>query len=204
MRCAHKFLLAGIVVCLLTGQAAESADPDVTSHPQPADNLSQAKTVSAAQSTTIVRGVSNPAMGKTADTSRAPNATRDAFQQRIQQVQQERLRQEFESANRPTSWQLQNPSGIQNRYGESQFHVSGYQAPNTYFGKDQRPWTNLSAPLYERELPPNIVPVPPLTQSPVMIAPYSYWGPENTQWNMVSPARVNPNPLGGWNYATGW
>ncbi|MBI1349075.1 hypothetical protein GC163_22615 [bacterium] len=195
-------LLACLAICLQMAGPAKAADPT----PNAGTPLSMGLPTAAAHSpqpTVIVRGVGANSLGQVVGSPRT-NSPRDEFQQRIQQVQQERMRQEFEAAHRPTAWQLQNPSGIQNRYGESQFHVNGYQAPNTYFGAEYRPWSNMSAPLFEPQQPPNIVPVPPLTQTEVMVAPYSYWGPQNNLWHQVSPAVGSPNPLGSWDIGPGW
>jgi|GEM_PF-4705780 len=195
-----------VAICLMARSSAVFADSAVITAPavtQSADASTPAVTAVAPPLAVTIRGKSATVNAVNVSTTSA-QAPRDSFQQRLQQQQQLQRQAELDAARRPTEWQLQNPSGQQNRTDESQFHVNGYVSPNTYYGARQRPWSNLSAPVYERAQPPNIRPVPPLTQTRVMVAPYTYWGPQNTRWNMVGPTQATPSPLGGWNMGLGW
>ena len=125
------------------------------------------------------------------------------FQERLESLQEQAARSAWEEANRPTAWQLQNPAGEFNRSATDK-EPNGVIAPNTYYGPQFREWNGMSAPVYERTLPPNMVPVPPLTQTNVMIAPNTYLGADNYRWHQVSPGSASMNPLGGWNLRAGW
>ncbi|OYW21231.1 MAG: hypothetical protein B7Z55_06005, partial [Planctomycetales bacterium 12-60-4] len=94
-------------------------------------------------------------------------------------------------------------SGQENQY-RTELLPSGYIAPNTYFGPQQREWSGLSAPVYEQFLPYNMTPVTPVTQTDVMLAPLNYWGADSQRWLQMSPVDASPNPLGGWNTRFGW
>lgn len=134
-------------------------------------------------------------------TPATPNVSQPQRDQALQR-QREFLQQQA-YANRPTEWQLQNPSGIQNRSPTSP-NIDGYVAPNNYFGANQRVWTNLSGPVVQQQMPANISPTIPLTQTNVMIAPYTYYGASNAGWSNVTTGGATPSPLGGWNYRPGW
>lgn len=127
----------------------------------------------------------------------------NTFQERLESLREQAARSAWEEANRPTAWQLQNPAGEFNRSATDK-EPNGMLAPNTYYGPQFREWSGMSAPVYERTLPPNMVPVPPLTQTNVMIAPNTYLGADNYRWHQVSPGSATMNPLGGWNLRTGW
>lgn len=202
--CCMMWIAYGLIVTPSAFSADAQPVATETSAAETSPTVAAPVTTTAPTNATIVRGGSQGGPTVTAATATKPASARDSFQQRMQQLQKERLQAERDAANRPTAWQLQNPSGIQNRTGESQFHVNGYQAPNTYYGAPQRPWSNLSAPISEPQQPSNITPVPPLTQTRVMVAPYTYWGRQNNRWNMVSPAEATPYRLGGWNLGLGW
>ncbi|MDX1967202.1 MAG: hypothetical protein SFV23_08535 [Planctomycetaceae bacterium] len=139
----------------------------------------------------------------TAAKSQAPASPADEFQKRLQQDRERQRRQEIEYANRPTEWQLQNPSGQQN-HSTVDPRPTGYVAPNTYYGPQFRDWSRMSAPAYERKLPPNMQSVPPLTKTQVMVAPYTYWGADNQRWLQMTPGNATQSGLGGWNYRVGW
>lgn len=131
----------------------------------------------------------------------------ETFEERArrQQMEQrrEQLRKAWEEAHRPTAWQLQNPSGTQNRIPTEAF-PSGPLAPNTYYGPQFRQWNQMSPPVYERTLPYNMQAVPPVTQTNVMLAPNTWWNSRNNRWNQITPGSASPSPLGGWNTRIGW
>ncbi len=179
--------------------AADPAPPAAV--PAPAAAPSAPANTPAYIGAAIYRG-STPAVSTAAQTP-GPESPQDEFQKRLQQDRERKRQQEIEYANRPNEWQLQNPSGPQNRSTVDP-RPAGYVAPNTYFGPQYRNWSQLSAPVYERTLPPNMTPVPPLTQTNVMVAPYSYWGADNQHWLQMSPGGATQSGLGGWNYRVGW
>ncbi len=152
----------------------------------------------------IRRGSQPPVVGSAPEELLTPQ---EQFAERTKRQQEEarqrRLKAEWEAAHRPTAWQLQNPSGEWNRYPADQTRP-GYMAPNTYYGPQFRQWNQQSNPVYERQLPPNQVAVPPLPQTSAPVAPYSYWGASNQRWNMISPGGATRDPLGGWNMRSGW
>jgi hypothetical protein len=117
--------------------------------------------------------------------------------QTVQQVRQQQALQAF--ANRPTAWQLQNPSGAQNRF-PTDTGPNGYLAPNTYFGPLYRDWSNLSGPVMLSQMPANYTSVPPVNYSNVPLAPNTYWGAANQSWSNVRLGNVVPNSSGGWTY----
>lgn len=125
--------------------------------------------------------------------------SRDDFAARRQRLQQ----QPRQPAQRPTAWQLQNPSNIDNRTPTSP-QLDGYVAPNTYFGPQFREWSHLSPPVSQTQRPANITAVPLLPQAGVPIAPYSYWGADNARWSHVTIGRSEPSPTGGWRMRPGW
>ena len=199
-----------IAVCTALSGAAESADtprpPGLGRQVVPAapQNHPPAQPGNTPPATTIIRGQRpGGAAAVTPEKPKAPVTRQEQFTDRLRKQEAERKKQEWEWANRPTAWQLQNPSGEQNRFATDDVN-RGYTAPNTYFGAQFRDWSGLSAPAYERQLPPGMNAVPPLTSQDVMIAPYSYWGAENQMWNQVSPGGATMDPLGGWNTRVGW
>jgi hypothetical protein len=129
---------------------------------------------------------------------------RDDFAARQQRLQQQQtFQQRVQDANRPTAWQLQNPSNPQNRNPTSS-EISGYVAPNSYFGPQFREWNNQSAPVTQSQPPTNISPSLPLIQSNAMIAPYSYWGGDSAGWSNVNIVNPQPSPFGSWTINPGW
>jgi len=149
-----------------------------------------------------------PTQSTPANTAAAskPTATttdnQETWQQREERLQRDRkLHEQLEQLrtelNRPTAWQLQNPSGLQNRTPTDS--PRGYIAPNTYFGSDQRAWTNQSAPIAMPQMPANYFSVPPVNFSNVLLAPNTYWGPANQSWSNVRTTTAIPSGLGGWN-----
>lgn len=128
-------------------------------------------------------------------------AGRETLEARVKRLREQQQAAMLREAHRPTAWQLQNPSGLDNRFPADD--VPANMAPNTYYGKQFRDWNQMSGPVYERQLPQNQTAVPPLTQTRVMVAPYSYWGPQNQRWHNMSPGSARPSPLGGWNMTPG-
>jgi len=134
----------------------------------------------------------------------AKPAARDDFAARQQRLQQQQATQQSaQDANKPTAWQLQNPSGLENRSPTSR-EIPGYVSTNNYFGAQFRPWSHLSDPVTQPQTPANITPTPPLAQSGVMTAPLSYWGADNARWSNVTISQPQLNPLGGWTIPPGW
>jgi hypothetical protein len=173
-------IAASVTLLILIAGSAESADP--------APGNYEAVPVS-----TPVKPTANQS---------APR--RDDFAARQQRLQhQQAMQQRIQEANRPTAWQMQNPSNPQNRIPTSS-ELPGYVAPNTYFGPQFRTWNNQSAPVTQSQPPANISPSLPLIQSNAMIAPYSYWGGGNARWSNVTTVTPQPSPFGSWTIAPGW
>ncbi|MDZ4688534.1 MAG: hypothetical protein SH850_25955 [Planctomycetaceae bacterium] len=175
------------LVVVATSSAAVSADQPLG--PQYAARVAPAAAVKTVSAT-------KPA----APAAPAKPPARDDFAARQQRLQQQ---QAVQDANKPTAWQLQNPSGIENRSPTSR-ELPGYVATNNYFGAQFRDWSNLSAPVSQSQTPANITPTTPLTQTNVMISPYSYWGADNARWSNVTISNPQMNPLGGWTISPGW
>lgn len=116
---------------------------------------------------------------------------------------QESQQQAWQEAHKPTEWQLQNPSGIDNRYPTSR-EIPGYVAPNSYFGPQFREWNQMSPPVSQSQWPANMTPTTPLLQTNIPVAPLSYWGAGSAQWSNVTVPRPQASPLGGWTIPGGW
>ena len=165
--------LCGIALCLILGAAAHAADS--------ADPPTTADTP--------------------ASTKKTPEP--ETWEQRLRRLRQEDRQRALDAfANRPTAWQLQNPSGAQNRY-PTDVTPRGYVTTNTYSGPQYRDWNNQSAPVMVPTLPATYSPAPSVIFSNVPLAPNTYWGPANLNWSNVRVGSAVPNGLGGWNYVPG-
>jgi len=179
MRIANVRIVAGLLI-LAAGLSAESAD----SQPGRKDL---------------------PPQGTPAKSTASPPAPkRDDFAARQQRLQQQQTwQQRSQEANRPTTWQMQNPSNPQNN-SPTDPKVNGYIAPNTYFGAEFREWHNQSPTVTQNQPPSNISPSLPLMQSNAMIAPNSYWGADNARWSNMTIVNPQPSPFGSWTIRSGW
>lgn len=124
----------------------------------------------------------------------------ESWPERQREAEQLRQLQAWRAyVNRPTAWQLQNPSGAQNR-SPTDVLPRGYVMSNTYAGPQHREWSNVSAPVMLPQMPAGYVSVPPVPSTNVPLAPNTYWGPANQSWSNVRVGTAVPNGLGGWNY----
>lgn len=127
-------------------------------------------------------------------------------QQRQREVETRQLQQllqrqrELARTNLPrlTAWQLQNPSGSQNR-SPTDFFPGGTLAPNTYFGPAHREWNQLTGPVTLTQMPFNYRAEPSVLHANVPLAPPTYWGRAQADWSQVRTFSAAPHAFGGWN-----
>lgn len=174
-----------MIGCLATATAAESADRPATTPYESAPPKSAAPTTAPV---TPAAALPQP----------------DDFTSRQVRLQQQQAQQKaFEESNRPTAWQLQNPSNLQNRI-PTDSNLPGYVSTNNYFGAQFREWSNMTGPVTQSQWPANMTPTVPLIQTNVMMAPRTYWGADSLRWSNVSTPPAQLNPLGGWTTHPGW
>jgi hypothetical protein len=128
------------------------------------------------------------------------DASRQTWEEQQRAAYEMRQREAWQAyVNRPTAWQLQNPSGAQNR-APTDMMPRGYVTSNTYTGPQFRDWHNLSAPVMLPHQPADYLRPSPVTFTNVSLAPNTYWGPANQGWSNVRVGTAVPSGLGGWNY----
>lgn len=115
-----------------------------------------------------------------------------------QQLHQRHREQAKASIPRLTAWQLQNPSGSQNR-SPTGFTPSGFLAPNTYFGPAHREWNQLTGPVTLTQMPFNYRAEPTVLYANVPLAPPTYLGRAQADWSQVRTFSASPHAFGGWN-----
>lgn len=193
-------VVVGLMVT--TTFSAQTADPSLASAAPTSTPAPAASTTGRAPATVLTGD--RPSSGTASATTGAAQILRGRGNQ-TGRPSSSNISAAASSSQRPqvTNWQLQNPSGASN-YSPTDPHVTGFLAPNTYFGPQFRPWEGMSGPLYEANLPPNQTAVPPVTRSDVYLAPDTYWNPANNRWNQMSPGGATPDPLGGWTTRIGW